>query len=405
MAQPGPEVAWVGLGAMGSGMARTLLHHGVRVAGFDVNPAAVAAFAAAGGRPCAAVAETLAGGAAALCVMVATAAQAEAVLYGPGGALEQMAPGALVVLTATVPPAFARATEAKLAERGVLFLDAPVSGGTAKAAQGKLTIMCGGSPAAWEAGGYLLELLSERLYNVGGAGDGSSVKMVNQLLAGAHIATAAEAMALGARAGLNTRMLYDIISNAAGASWMFNNRVPHMLDDDFTPHSAVDIFVKDLGIVLDEARGLKFPLPVASTAHQQFLLTSAAGMGRFDDAAVVKVFERLTGATVASAPDDAGVGFDALTSRLPPAWPKDELETIRRGLAEEATPQLVVLVGGPGGARTLGAAGPSETDRRRHRRTTTPRAPRRCTASTCSRSGRSRRCGSSSPRAASGSSS
>ena len=127
------------------------------------------------------------------------------------------------------------------------------------------------------------------------AGVGSTVKMVNQLLAGVHIATAAEALALGIRAGADPRTLFEVISSSAGSSWMWQNRVPHILDGDDTPLSAVNIFVKDLGIVLDQARALTFPLPMASTAHQLFLAAAAHGEGAKDDAFVIRVWQALTG--------------------------------------------------------------------------------------------------------------
>ena len=117
------------------------------------------------------------------------------------------------------------------------------------------------------------------------------MKTVNQLLAGVHIATAAEAMALAAKAGADTRAVYEVISASAGNSWMFGNRVPHMLDDDYSPLSAVEIFVKDLGLVLDTGHELRLPLPRAAAAHQLFIAAAGAGHGRLDDAAVVKVYE------------------------------------------------------------------------------------------------------------------
>jgi putative dehydrogenase len=122
--------------------------------------------------------------------------------------------------------------------------------------------------------------------------------MVNQLLAGVHIAVAAEAMALGVKAGMDPEKLYEVISNSAGSSWMFQNRVPHMLAGDFTPLSAVDIFVKDLGIVLEAGKELRFPLPISAAAHQMYLMAASAGLGREDDSAVVKIFEQLTGIEV-----------------------------------------------------------------------------------------------------------
>jgi 3-hydroxyisobutyrate dehydrogenase len=141
----------------------------------------------------------------------------------------------------------------------------------------------------------VLQVIAEHVYHLGDeCGQGSTVKMVNQLLAGVHIAAAAEAMAFGVKAGVDPAKLYDVISNSGGSSWMFQNRVPHMLAGDYTPLSAVEIFVKDLGIVLETGKAERFPLPLAAAAQQIFLMAAAAGFGREDDSAVVKVFEMLT---------------------------------------------------------------------------------------------------------------
>jgi 3-hydroxyisobutyrate dehydrogenase len=195
------------------------------------------------------------------------------------------------VACATVPPAFAEGLAGELGARGLLMLDAPVSGGAAKAATGEMTVMASGAPEAFEKAGPFLEAVAVKIYRLGDApGQGSRVKMINQLLAGVHIAAAAEAMAMGMRAGVDPEVLYEVISNSAGSSWMFQNRVPHILEGDYSPRSAVDIFVKDLGIVLDAGRALGFPLPIAAAAHGRFAEASAAGLGREDDAAVVKVY-------------------------------------------------------------------------------------------------------------------
>jgi putative dehydrogenase len=204
-----------------------------------------------------------------------------------------------VMVSSTVPASFAVATAARLAASGHLMLDAPVSGGAAGAAKGTLTVMGSGPPVAFAKAERVLAAVAGKVYRLGdAAGIGSTVKTVNQLLAGIHIAAAAEAMALGVRAGADARTLYEVINNSAGASWMFGNRVPHMLAGDYTPLSAVDIFVKDLGLVLDTGRELRFPLPLAAAAHQLFLMAAAAGLGREDDAAVVKVYEKLAGISV-----------------------------------------------------------------------------------------------------------
>jgi len=222
---------------------------------------------------------------------VVNAEQTEQVLFGEHGAAAAMKKGAVFVMCSTVDPRWSIALEGRLEAMGMLYLDAPISGGAAKAASGEMTMMTAGRPAAYAKCGTALEDMAARVYKLGDrAGPGSTVKIVNQLLAGVHIAAAAEAMALGIRAGADPASLYDVITHSAGNSWMFENRMAHVLAGDYTPLSAVDIFVKDLGIVLDTARATKFPLPLASTAHQMFMQASSAGHGREDDAAVIKVF-------------------------------------------------------------------------------------------------------------------
>ena len=156
---------------------------------------------------------------------------------------------------------------------------------------------------AFAAAGELLDAIAGKVYRLGDQpGIGSTVKMINQHLAGVHIAAACEAMALGMRAGADPRQLYDVICNSAGMSWMFQNRVPHILDGDYTPLSSVNIFVKDLGLVLDAARRLAFPLPLAAAAHQLYLATAAAGHGGEDDAAVIKFYAAIAGLELPAAP-------------------------------------------------------------------------------------------------------
>jgi 3-hydroxyisobutyrate dehydrogenase len=152
-------------------------------------------------------------------------------------------------------------------------------------------MMTSGHPDAYTKVGGALDAMAAKVYRLGAsAGNGSKVKIINQLLAGVHIAAAAEAMALGMRQGVDPAALYEVITHSAGNSWMFENRMAHVLAADYTPLSAVDIFVKDLGLVLDAARASKFPLPLASTAHQMFLQAAGSGYGREDDSAVIKIF-------------------------------------------------------------------------------------------------------------------
>ncbi|MGE0313011.1 MAG: L-threonate dehydrogenase [Lautropia sp.] len=285
-----PKVGVIGLGAMGAGMAGSLRRAGYPVHVCDKRADAVAAFVAGGGVAC----ESPAAMAAACPIVVSVvvdAKQTEAVLFGDGGAAAAMAPGSLFVMCSTVDPNWSIALEARLAERGVLYLDSPISGGAAKAASGEMTMMTAGRPEAYAKAGGILKAMAANVYTLGDrAGNGSKVKIINQLLAGVHIAAAAEAMALGLREGVDAAALYEVITHSAGNSWMFENRMAHVLAADYTPLSAVDIFVKDLGLVLDTARASKFPLPLSATAHQMFMQASTAGYAREDDAAVIKIF-------------------------------------------------------------------------------------------------------------------
>jgi 3-hydroxyisobutyrate dehydrogenase len=287
-----PDIAFIGLGSMGLGMAKNLLRHGHKVVGVDPSVVARDAFTAAGG---AIVATPAAAAATADIVVIAVVndKQVEAVLYGEDGAATALRKGGLVMQCATVPAAFAKGLGERLAKGGHDLLDAPMSGGRARAESGELTFMASGSPRAFAAAESIFAATSAKVFRLGNApGVGSLVKTVNQLLAGVHIAAAAEAMALAAKAGADTRAVYEVISASAGNSWMFGNRVPHMLDDDYAPLSAIEIFVKDLGLVLGTGHEHRLPLPMAAAAHQLFLAAAGAGWGRLDDAAVVKVYEQ-----------------------------------------------------------------------------------------------------------------
>ena len=288
----------IGLGSMGFGAAVSALRRGVDVCGLDTRAEARERFVAEGGHATDSL-EDLAAHADVVQMLVVNAAQTEQVLFGDAastGLAALLRPGSVVIASATVDPALPPVWEPRVDERGLWLIDGPVSGGAKKAADGQMTVMASGRPEAFAATGAVLDALAGKVYRLGDrAGIGSTVKMVNQHLAGVHIAAACEAMALGMRAGADPRALYDVICNSAGMSWMFQNRVPHILEGDYTPLSAVNIFVKDLGIVLDAARKLAFPLPLAAAAHQLYLATAAAGHGGEDDSAVIKFYAELAG--------------------------------------------------------------------------------------------------------------
>lgn len=289
-----PTVGLIGLGAMGAGMAQSLRRAGHAPHVYDIRAEAAQAFARDGGTACASPA-ALGAACDVVVSVVVNAAQTEAVLFGEQGCAATMKPGSVFVMCSTVDPNWSIALEARLAERGLLYIDAPISGGAAKAASGQMTMMTAGRPEAYAVAQPLLEAMAAKVYRLGErAGAGSKVKIINQLLAGVHIAAAAEAMALGLREGVDPAALYEVITHSAGNSWMFENRMAHVLAGDYTPLSAVDIFVKDLGLVLDMARASKFPLPLSSTAHQMFMQASTAGHAREDDSAVIKIFPGIT---------------------------------------------------------------------------------------------------------------
>jgi L-threonate 2-dehydrogenase len=289
------KVAVIGLGTMGLGAALNLHRQGHAVTGCELRESTRAELASSGASVVASPAE-LPADLEAVVVFVVNAAQTEDVLFGNAGCLAKLRSGAVILCCATIAPEAARSIGKRVTDAGFLMLDSPVSGGRVGAHAGTMTVMASGSDAAFEKAQPVLDAISTKVWKLGAdPGVGSTVKMVNQLLAGVHIATAAEALALGIRAGADPRTLYEVISTSAGSSWMWQNRVPHILDADDTPLSAVNIFVKDLGIVLDQARELTFPLPLAATAHQLFLAAAAHGEGAKDDAFVIRVWQALTG--------------------------------------------------------------------------------------------------------------
>ncbi len=289
------RVGVIGLGNMGMGAALNLLHKDFDVTGCELREETRSAFAAEGGKVVVSP-DALPTDLDAVVVFVINAAQTEQVLFGKNGCLGRLRKGAVILCCATVAPEAAKALGEKIESAGFLMLDAPVSGGSAGARAGTMTVMGSGSEAAFAKARPVLDAISTKVWQLGyEIGVGSTVKMVNQLLAGVHIATAAEALALGIRAGADPETLYKVISESAGSSWMWQNRVPHILAADDTPSSAVNIFVKDLGIVLDQARTLTFPLPMAAAAHQLFLAAAANGQGLKDDSFVIRVWQALTG--------------------------------------------------------------------------------------------------------------
>jgi 3-hydroxyisobutyrate dehydrogenase and related beta-hydroxyacid dehydrogenases len=280
----------IGLGSMGMGMATSMVRAGLETWAFDVSSDSMRRFAECGGKPAGSAME-LAGKVDVLVLVVVSAAQVDDVLFGKGNAAAALRPGSLVIVCSTIKPDDAILFAEQLEAHDVLYLDAPMSGGAAKALQGEITMMASGSDTAFAKAEEVIRATTTKLYRMGDApGKGSAMKIVHQLLAGVHIAAAAEGLGFGIRMGLDPQTVYDVVTNAAGNSWMFENRMAHVLAADYTPLSAVSIFVKDLDIVLDCSHKARFPAPLTAAAHQQFIQADAAGYGGEDDSAVIKVF-------------------------------------------------------------------------------------------------------------------
>lgn len=284
-------VCIVGLGSMGMGAAKSCINAGLTTYGVDLNPQALTALQQAGAKQAASNADGFAADLDALLLLVVNAAQVKQILFGDNGLAAKLKPNTPVMVSSTISATDAKDIEQQLLALGLNMLDAPVSGGAAKAAEGQMTVMASGAESTFRQLQPVLDAIAGKVYRVGEEiGLGATVKIIHQLLAGVHIAAGAEAMALAARAGIPLDVMYDVVTHAAGNSWMFENRMQHVVDGDYAPKSAVDIFVKDLGLVTDTAKELHFPLPLASTAFNMFTAASNAGFGKEDDSAVIKIF-------------------------------------------------------------------------------------------------------------------
>lgn len=285
------SVAVVGLGAMGMGAALSCINAGLDTYGIDLDDKLLEKLSVSGAKGVGKNAGDFADKLNAVVLLVVNAKQVNQVLFGENGLAKQLKPGTAVMVSSTISAQDSKEISQKLTSLGLLMLDAPVSGGAAKAAIGEMTVMAAGSKESFAALQPVLDATASKVYNIGEEiGLGATVKIIHQLLAGVHIAAGAEAMALAAKAGIPLDLMYDVVTHAAGNSWMFENRMKHVVEGDYSPLSMVDIFVKDLGLVNDTAKSLKFPLHLASTAYSMFTEASNAGYGKQDDSAVIKIF-------------------------------------------------------------------------------------------------------------------
>ncbi len=281
-------VSVFGLGSMGLGVACSALAGGHDVFGFDIDAQSQSNFIARGGQT-GDIKNTVAKSNVVVSVVL-NGAQTEDLLFGAEGVVPQMQAGSVVVSCATLAPETAQRLADKCDDYQVLYLDSPISGGPVKASKGTLTIMASGPTAAFDAAMPVLRSISENVYNLGEeAGPGSAMKSVNQLLAGIHIAAMGEALTFGISQGIDAASIVEIVSKCTGTSWMFESRGANVVDGDYTPYSAINIWLKDLGIVLDVAKASQFSAPLTAAALQQFVAAAGQGLGGEGDAAVAKV--------------------------------------------------------------------------------------------------------------------
>lgn len=283
-----PTVGVIGLGNMGYGMALNLLAGGYPVVAYDIRPEPVAALVAAGASA-AASPEAVAAVADPIIVMVLTFAQMEAVALGAAGLAATLRPGATIIGCSTFAPEQARGLAAALAERGIAYIDAPVSGGKVGADAGTLTVMAGADPAVFAAQRPILEAVAAGVYHTGPVGTGQAAKMCNQVMAGVALVATAECLALAAAAGLDPALIHEIISHGAGDGWMFRNRGARMLAGAADPPSRLDIWDKDFGVILDSAEQYGLPLPLVAAARQWIRTGIAAGRAAEDDSMLIEV--------------------------------------------------------------------------------------------------------------------
>lgn len=284
-------VGLVGLGAMGRGAASNLLAKGFAVVGYDVRADALTWLQQQGGTPARSLA-ALAGQARIVVSFVVNAQQTEAVLYGEGGLVGRLPAGAVVIVCSTMDPAYVKELADRLKADAIQLVDAPVTGGAAGAAKGTLTIMGSGEKEAFEQARPVLQAFGSRVHHLGRAGAGAQMKVLNQLLCGVHLAVAGEAIALARRQGLPLEKTLEILNSGAAGSWMLADRGPRMVDERFDDvTSAVDIFVKDMSLVLDATREARFAAPIAHAAYLSFIQASARGLGSKDDSAVTTNYQ------------------------------------------------------------------------------------------------------------------
>lgn len=294
---PRTQVTFVGLGAMGRHMAANLARAGYAVRSYDIRADALGpsdTATLAGVTQTRTLAEAL-HNAGVLVLSLPDTPQVEQVLLGPGGALETLPSGALAIDMSTISPVATRHIAEALATRGIDLLDAPVSGGVRGAQEATLTIMAGGSEAAFVRAGPILAVLGKTVTHFGPSGAGQTVKLCNQVVCALHIQAACEAFALARAAGVDLAAVRQALQGGAASSWILENLGPLMIDQDDTPNFRIELQAKDLRLVAELAASLRVPLPGAALVTNLYYSSLANDEGGLGNQSLFRVYDRLTG--------------------------------------------------------------------------------------------------------------
>jgi 3-hydroxyisobutyrate dehydrogenase len=282
------RIGFIGVGTMGLPMATNLLKKGFAVTAYDLNAAAVQAAVAAGMTAAASAAEAVAG-ADIVITMLPSSPHVESAYMGDGGVVNAARKGTLCVDMSTIDPAASRRVAAAAAERGVRFVDAPVSGGTPRATDGTLAIMVGASPEDFQAALPALQAMGANVFHVGPVGSGEVAKLCNNLIAGVAAVAVSEAFRIAEGFGVDPKVVTDVIAKSSGNTWLMEHMhpVPGLVaraasTNGYAPGFMTDLMCKDVGLAVDAARALRIPVFVAPAAQQVYRLASSHGLGRRD---------------------------------------------------------------------------------------------------------------------------
>jgi 3-hydroxyisobutyrate dehydrogenase len=291
------KVGFIGLGIMGTPMARNLIKAGFEVIVYNRTASKAEKMVSEGAKK-AGSPKDVASQCPAVITIVSDTPDVESVILGENGIIEGIRPDSVVIDMSTISPQATQKIAAHLKEKGAHLLDAPVSGGEGGAIAGTLSIMAGGDPEVFERCQPILKAMGKNIIHVGGNGMGQTVKLMNQILVAGNLNAVVEALVFARKSGVNLEKATSAVSGGAAGSWQLSNLAPRIYNRDFEPGFMIDLMLKDLKLVMEAAAAVKTPLPVTSLVHQMFLSLQSAGEGKSGTQALVKALEQVAGVEV-----------------------------------------------------------------------------------------------------------